>query len=310
MDFALSTSWNASRAKNPKDLLFEISQLGFKQIELSFNLSSAALREIGDLAGQFGERIVSLHNYCPFPDEFSRENGLPDCYSMSSLDEFQRNLAIKYTKRTLDTAYALGAKAVVLHCGRVEIADQTRQLINLYDQGQKDSPEFIQIKSQMLKQRQDLAKSSLDHTLKSLGQINDYAKSKNISLGVETRFYHREIPLLDELKVILEKFKNSQVFYWHDTGHAQLMENLGFAKHKDFLELGAGRLLGVHLHDIASCRDHLAPGEGGLDFSILNPYLKNETLKVIEAHAPATGAQIIKGREQLTKIFNTPNANS
>jgi sugar phosphate isomerase/epimerase len=309
MDFALSTSWNASRSENTKELLFEISQLGFKQVELGFNFTAAMVSQFADLAGSFDMRPVSLHNYCPIPDEFSRDKALPDCYSMASLDEFQRLQAVKYVKRTIDMASALGAKAVVLHCGRVEVVDRTRQLINLYDRGEKDSAEFTDIKSRMRAERDDLAQGFLNRTLKSLDQLNKHAKEQNILLGVETRFYHREIPSFDELKVILDKFKYSQVFYWHDTGHAQLMENLGFVRHQDFLEAYSDRLLGVHLHDIASCRDHLAPGQGKLDFSILNPYLKTDTIKVIEAHAPASGLDIIKARQYLTEIFDTPNGN-
>ena len=129
MDFALSTSWNASRSENTKELLFEISQLGFKQVELGFNFTAAMVSQFADLAGSFDMRPVSLHNYCPIPDEFSRDKALPDCYSMASLDEFQRLQAVKYAKRTIDMASALGAKAVVLHCGRVEVVDRTRQLI-------------------------------------------------------------------------------------------------------------------------------------------------------------------------------------
>ncbi|MFA5004684.1 MAG: sugar phosphate isomerase/epimerase family protein [Candidatus Omnitrophota bacterium] len=309
MDFALSTSWNASQSENTKELLFEINQLGFKQIELSFNFSPAMVKDVARLAGSFGLSVISLHNYCPVPDEFSRDKALPDCYSMSSLDEFQRLQAVKYTKRTIDMASVLGAKAVVLHCGRVEVVDRTRQLIGLYDQGRKDSAEFTDIKSRMRAERDDLAQGFLNRTLKSLDQLNKHAKEQNILLGVETRFYHREIPSFDELKVILDKFEYSQIFYWHDTGHAQLMENLGFTRHKDFLDLGSDRLIGVHLHDISSCRDHLAPGQGALDFSILNDYLKTDTIKVIEAHAPAIGLDIIKGRQYLTEVFNKPNAN-
>ena len=82
------------------------------------------------------------------------------------------------------------------------------------------------------------------------------------------------------------------------------MESLGFAKHKDFLDLYGDSLIGVHLHDVLGCRDHLAPLMGKLDFTLLKPYLKKDTLKVIEAHYPATAEDLIKSRDYISKLFD------
>jgi len=307
MTLAISTSWNAYRFDDGEKLLFEISQLGFTAIELSFNLSSKMVDEIADSAPRLRISIGSLHNYCPVPDGLSRKQALPDYYSLSSLDKEERFLAVKYAKHSIDTANRLGAKVVVLHCGRVEVADCTRQLIDLYNQGKNNSPEFLELKEKMIRERALESGKFLAQALISIEELNAYALIKNVLLGIETRFYYREIPNLDEIGVILNKFNSgSQVYYWHDTGHAQLMENLGLAKHKDFLERYGQRLIGVHLHDISGCQDHLAPLRGQIDFNILKPYLKQSTLKVIEAHHPATAEELIKSRNFISKVYNEP----
>jgi hypothetical protein len=49
--------------------------------------------------------------------------------------------------------------------------------------------------------------------------------------------------------------------------------------------------------------DHKAPLAGTFDFSILKPYVRPETLKVIEAHQPATADEIRKGLIYLKGLF-------
>lgn len=293
MGLALSTSWNAFRHKQGEGITREIKQLGFKQIELSFNLNRRQLTEIQKSLKAQGLEVTSVHNFCPIPPGLKREKALPDCYSISSLDETERRKAVKFTKITVDTAAEIRAQKAVLHCGRVEIPDRTRELIRLYEKGLKNSGEFKRIRGQAIKERRKYIARFLDNTLRSLEEISAYAAKKKIGLTIENRFYYREIPAYHEIGLILRNLRGSGISYWHDTGHAQVMENLGLARHKDYLEAYAGSLDGMHLHDISGCRDHLAPGQGEFDFNRLKPYLKKNTLKVIEAHHPA-GAEDIK----------------
>jgi sugar phosphate isomerase/epimerase len=305
MGLCLSTAWNAFRYNNGKRIVQEIRGLGFEELELSFNLTKKIVEDIARLVKKKQIRVNSLHNFCPIPDGLQRIEALPDCYSLSSSEEEIRALAVKYTKVSIDTAVKLNAKAVVLHCGRVETADHTRDLISAYTHDGFRGADFQALKDRMRKERIEKAEAYFSNALRSLEQLADYAKGLDIAIGIENRYYYREIPSFEETGMILEHFRGAPIFYWHDTGHAQLWENLGFMKHKDYLDKYAPYLLGVHLHDIKGARDHLAPLKGDFDFNTLKPYLKDATMKTLEAHHPATRDELIRAKDYLEKLYAT-----
>ena len=83
--------------------------------------------------------------------------------------------------------------------------------------------------------------------------------------------------------MFFNEFDSPNVVYWHDTGHAQIKENLGFIRHAAHLESLADRLAGFHIHDVQfPARDHCAPGTGMIDFAALKPFVKPEHIKVFE----------------------------
>jgi len=304
MGLALSTAWNSLKFDSGNEIIQQIKALGFEEVELNFNLTSSMVNEILDLVKKSQIKITSVHNFCPIPEGIERKRILPDYYSLASLDERERQRAIHYTKVSIDTASQLNARAVVIHCGRIEYVDPTFRLIELYRLGMRGSPYYKKILTKMLKEREKHSKPFFESILRSLEILNRYAQQRNILLGIENRFCFFEIPSFEETGIILNNFRGGNIFYWHDTGHAYIHEKLGLAKHIDFLYVYSDHLCGIHLHDVVGISDHKAVLEGEIDFNIFCHYIKKETIKVMEVHAPSGQQEIIRAKSYLESIFN------
>jgi len=301
-DFAISTSWNALKYDKAGAVIDEIVSAGYDSIELYFSFTQQMFDEVVPLVRDKRIKVWSLHNYCPVPEGVKRNQASPDYYSLASLDDEERRLAVHFTKKTIEAASVLGAKAVVLHCGKVKIKDRTRRLIDLYEEGKVDSVEFKRIKNGLVQARQDAYKPHLEGLLRSLEGLEPFARNNGVLLGIENRFYVSEMPSFKEIGMILENFRGSSVRHWHDIGHALVLQNLGFIQHEDFLNYKSD-LVGIHLHDVKGCRDHIAPGKGTFDFSALKPYVDESVIKVIELNKTQTIEDARYAREYLEGIF-------
>ncbi len=298
--FSLSTSWNSSEHKNGFDIIDAIKAIGFNTVELNFALTEDVIRDILRMKEEFKIKISSLHNICPLPKEIKPAEASPDYYSLASCDEEERKRAVALTKNTIDYANRFEAMAVVLHAGRIPIKDHTRDLADLID----DKEQFKRLKAEMINERIAKRGSCLDSVIKSLNELIPYANEQGVSLGIENRYYYREIPIKEELEIIFKNFKIGSLYYWHDVGHAEVFDRLGLASHRDLLDTFSSRLIGIHLHDIIGLvNDHKAPGLGTFDFNIVKPYISDDTIKVVEVHQPATAEQIRQGIKYLTKIL-------
>ncbi|MFH1594200.1 MAG: sugar phosphate isomerase/epimerase family protein [Candidatus Omnitrophota bacterium] len=287
--YAISTSWNYRAHKDAKGMVDELKALGFERFELNFALTEEQVNDFVKLKDAGDISVTSTHNYCPLPSGVKPKDASPEYYSLASPDVSERALAVKFTKRSMDFVKRLEAKVLVMHLGRIDMEDRTRSLFAISDRAR-----FEKEKEIALGERQRLAKPYLSRAMESLKELLKYAALIGVNLALENRYYINEMPSLAEFKTIFNTIDDEHLFYWHDTGHAQLYENLSIIKHEDLLENLASRLIGVHLHDIMLFDDHRAPGCGEFDFKRLKPYIKPDTLKVIEAHKIAT-AEEVKG---------------
>ncbi len=182
-----------------------------------------------------------------------------------------------------------------MHGGAVEMNPEMRVLYQYFYSNQlhsEDAQIFIHYKLKELDSRKP---RQMDILLASLERLVSVAEKQGVLLGLENRYHYHELPGLDDFRVIFEKFKGAPIGYWHDTGHAHANEILGLIPKKALLQNYADQLIGVHLHDAVDLDDHIVPGSGEIDFEALKPFLKADTIKVIELKPGIPASEVSDG---------------
>ena len=54
-------------------------------------------------------------------------------------------------------------------------------------------------------------------------------------------------------------------------------------------------MTGIHLHDVKGIDDHLAPGQGEMDYEEIRPFLKSYHIKILEVHSKVDREDLIDG---------------
>jgi len=292
---AFSTSWNADGKLTPRGLLTTLRELGVRAIELSYQHTEKEVDAISTCCRSLRIGIVSVHNFCPLPPVPNRGRSLSEILLLSSLEEAERQAAVEATRRSIDSAAACGARALIVHLGRVEIPSFTRDLIELHLRGQERSKRSQELRDRMVKERARSARRYFEKALLSLEALCSDASRAGVLLAVENRFYYREIPSLGECRKIMERFRDGPIAYWHDIGHAQIMENLGFWRQEEYLETAGDKLCGFHIHDVRRFQDHLPPSYGTVNFTRFKKYWNPRVPAVIELSPANDTAAVARG---------------
>jgi sugar phosphate isomerase/epimerase len=286
MILSLSTRWNTYRHSSGEALVEEIIGLGLRHIELGYDLTMDLVPGIEHMVNQGAVTVTSVHNFCPVP--IGAFQGHPELFLLGSTDPRERRMAIDHTIKTVNFASHVGAKAVVVHAGRVRMRHLTRKLIALQESGKQYSSKYERVKMKLLAARDKKVPKYFDALCESLEELVPALEAAQVKVGLENLPSWEAVPTEVEMESLLARFGSPWIGYWHDFGHAQIRQNLGLINHKYWLERLAGAAAGVHVHDCdPPARDHLMPGLGAIDFAGLLPLLPAETALVLEP-APGT----------------------
>ena len=257
------------------------TELGFDLIELGHGIRLSLVPGIQQMFDAGEIRFSSLHNFCPLPVEVMMAS--PNCYEFSSASVNERERAVNQTFQTIDFAERLGAPFVVLHLGRVKMRPITDILIRMTKTGKHLSRRYVRAKLKAVQTRERRSPACLQRVKDCLRRIMEHAASKNVRIALESRRGYEEIPSERELPALLNEWNSGQVGYWHDFGHSQIKENLGFIDHAEWLGALGPRTFGCHVQDcIWPARDHEPPFTGSIEFEKLVPLLPTNCLFVWE----------------------------
>jgi len=287
--------WLQKRFDRLNDFFAAGRAMGFRQFEPGAVVTPSMLE--GVVPGQ--QCIPSVHAPCPNVRHVSGQNaaGL-----FASTDEAERTWAVSRVKATIDLAVHLGARAVILHGGRVDVSRTLEKRLRDLYRGDRNPLEYEQARAQLVAARAQKQPANFAAAYRSLEEVVPYARAAGVKLGLEVRYYYCEIPNLEEMHTLLADFDPETVYYWHDTGHAQNQENLGFTPHEEWLRDFGPRTLGVHFHDIQGLKDHLVAGVGEMDFEMVASYLPDGAIRTCEFDYTFSEEEMIAGLEFLRKV--------
>ena len=275
------------------------TKLGFELIELDHGIRMPLMPGIQKMFDGGEIRFSSLDNFCLLPDEAAVAS--PACYKFSAASVEERERAVTQTFQAIDLAGQLNAPFVVLHLGEVTMPPITDRLIAMAKAGEYLSREYVRLKIKAVQERERHAPQYLQHVKDCLRRVIEYAGSKGVRLGIESRRAFEDIPTERELVELLDEMNSPQLGYWHDFGHSQIKENLGFIDHAEWLRAVGPRTFGCHVQDcLWPAREDQLPFTGAVDFEKLVPLLPTNCLFVWKMN-PNRTADAIRQSVQMWK---------
>jgi sugar phosphate isomerase/epimerase len=275
------------------------TELGFDLIELDGGTARSLMPGIQNRFDSGEIRFSSLHNLCPLPSEGAAASS--NCYQFSAESAEERQRALTEAFQAIDLAEQLNAPFVVLHLGKVTMSPITDRLITMAKAGKYLSREYVRMKISAVQERERIAPEYLERVKNCLHHIIEYAAAKNVRIGLGARRDYEQIPTECELAELLKDTSSLQLGYWHDFGHSQIKENLGFIDHAEWLRTIGPRTFGCHVQDcIWPAREGQLPFTGTVDFEKLVPLLPTNCLFVWKMN-PNTTADAIRQSVQTWK---------
>jgi sugar phosphate isomerase/epimerase len=283
-EYSFSTCWNIKRHTVGREMIEEIKELGFRNVELNYNVTEELLTTIEPMIERAEIGISSVHNVFPFVNDKDYDT---DSVLLGYDDEVKRKRSVELLIRSMEYAVRYGAKAVVVHPGEVPFAyNIDSELKRLYRDYGKDSPEYQKLWNEMLDQRERMSAHYSRRIQDSLEEVSNHAAMRgwNVAIGIETRARCYQMPTLLEAKTICDNLKGSPVSLWYDIGHAMMMDRMGLYDNLQDLQEVKRYIYGVHIHETLELSDHYCPYVHSKDLHFFDHFLEVINLAQVKVY--------------------------
>lgn len=302
--YSFSTCWNIRKHTTGENMIREIAELGFRRVELNYNVTKEMLTTIEPMIERGEIGISSVHN--TFPHDPDPDYGT-DSVLLGFEDEVKRQRAIELLLESAEYAHRYGGEAVVVHPGEVPFhEDISKELGQLYNEEGPDSPKYRSKWAELMERRQALSSGYVEKIIASLDEVCNRAEAKGLDVrfGIETRSRPQQIPTLAEAKTIITALKGAPVGIWYDTGHAIMMDRLGLYDSVGEMQGLMDDIVGVHIHETLGLSDHWCPYVHSKDMHFYDAYLpmiRRAQVKVYELKSACQPEEIHESHALLMK---------
>lgn len=312
---ALSTCYLQHKFKvNSYDMLYEAKQMGYDYVEISHSLPINAQEGVLKAVDEGFIKVASCHNFCPMPPVLSSKVPAPNIYSPASFNKKEAQLWLKYTLKTIEFAKQVKASAIVCHCGTLEHIFLPLDR-NITKELKQDKPlsdiilsaKYQKIKEHYLKKSANKSQAYYKNIRQSLLKLEDSLKGSNINIAIENRDNAPELPFDWNLDKAHKDFFDDIAYTksWHDIGHSKKRELYGLYNQEQLIKDTHKRIIGWHLQDCTNQgKDHLALGEGDVDFKRISKYFdKEKHLFIFELNNKQDRQKVIDSKKILEDLL-------
>ncbi|WP_340020430.1 TIM barrel protein [Paenibacillus sp. FSL H3-0457] len=303
-EYSFSTCWNIRKHPIGEDMIREIADLGFRRVELNYNVTKEMLTTIEPMIERGEIGISSVHN--TFPHDPDPDYGT-DSILLGFEDEVKRKRAIELLVESAEYAQRYGGEAVVVHPGEVPFPeDISKDLGKIYNEEGPDSPKYHSKWAELMERREALSSGYVEKIIASLDEVCNRAAAKGLDVrfGIETRSRPQQIPTLAEAKTIITALKGAPVGIWYDTGHAIMMDRMGLYDSVGEMQGLMDDIVGVHIHETLGLSDHWCPYVHSKDMNFYDAYLpmiRRAQVKVYELKSACKAEEIHESHDLLMK---------